>query len=110
MRKISWLHFISIFMVTVAVSAQNLWYILDSKDFNKAVALFKDDQYASAQIIFNKVKETATEELKSVVHIPPIVPFEPINPMQMSWWSNLFRNILQVSNKSGIHWGGAFSF
>jgi hypothetical protein len=41
-------------------------YTHDSKDFNKAVALFKDDQYASAQIIFNKVKETATtEELKS---------------------------------------------
>jgi hypothetical protein len=40
-------------------------YTHDSKDFNKAVA-FKDDQYASAQIIFNKVKETATtEELKS---------------------------------------------
>jgi hypothetical protein len=40
-------------------------YTHDSKDFNKTVA-FKDDQYASAQIIFNKVKETATtEELKS---------------------------------------------
>jgi hypothetical protein len=40
-------------------------YTHDSKDFNKTVALFKDDQYASAQIIF-KVKETATtEELKS---------------------------------------------
>jgi hypothetical protein len=30
-------------------------YTHDSKDFNKAVALFKDDdQYASAQIIFKK--------------------------------------------------------
>lgn len=67
MRKISWLHFISIFIVTVSVSAQkSTIYTHDSKDFNKAVALFKDDQYASAQIIFNKVKETATtEELKS---------------------------------------------
>lgn len=67
MRKISWLHFISIFIVTASVSAQkSTIYTHDSKDFNKAVALFKDDQYASAQIIFNKVKETATtEELKS---------------------------------------------
>ena len=67
MRKISWLHFISIFIVTACVSAQkSTIYTHDSKDFNKAVALFKDDQYASAQIIFNKVKETATtEELKS---------------------------------------------
>ena len=67
MRKISWLHFISIFIVTASVSAQkSTIYTHDSKDFNKAVALFKDDQYASAQIIFNKVKENATtEELKS---------------------------------------------
>jgi hypothetical protein len=36
MRKISWLHFISIFMVTVAVSAQkSMIYTHDSKDFNK---------------------------------------------------------------------------
>jgi hypothetical protein len=54
-------------MVTVAVwHTKSMIYTHDSKDFNKAVALFKDDQYASAQIIFNKVKETATtEELKS---------------------------------------------
>ena len=67
MRKISWLHFISICIVTATVSAQkSTIYTHDSKDFNKAVALFKDDQYSSAQIIFNKVKETATtEELKS---------------------------------------------
>ncbi|HEX9152092.1 MAG TPA: tetratricopeptide repeat protein, partial [Flavobacterium sp.] len=67
MRKISWLFLLALFIITAAVSAQkSTIYTNDSKDFNKAVALFKDAQYASAQIIFNKVKETATtEELKS---------------------------------------------
>lgn len=67
MRKISWLFFLALFIITATISAQkSTIYTSDSKDFNKAVALFKDAQYASAQIIFNKVKETATtEELKS---------------------------------------------
>jgi TolA-binding protein len=67
MRKISWLFFFLLFIITATISAQkSTIYTHDSKDFNKAVSLFKDAQYASAQIIFNKVKETATtEELKS---------------------------------------------
>ena len=67
MRKFSWLYFFSCFIITVAVSAQkSTIYTHELKDFNKAVYLFKDQQYASAQLIFDKVKETATtEELKS---------------------------------------------
>ncbi|MFV7234697.1 tetratricopeptide repeat protein [Flavobacterium sp. ZB4R12] len=67
MRKISWGYFFFFFIITATISAQkSTIYTHDSKDFNKAVSLFKDAQYASAQIIFNKVKETATtEELKS---------------------------------------------
>ncbi|MFV8370284.1 tetratricopeptide repeat protein [Flavobacterium sp. LB2R40] len=67
MRKLSWGYFFSFFIVTAAISAQkSTIYTHESKDFNKAVSLFKDSQYASAQIIFNKVKETATtDELKS---------------------------------------------
>nr|WP_314896471.1 tetratricopeptide repeat protein [uncultured Flavobacterium sp.] len=67
MRKISWSYFFFFFIITATISAQkSTIYTHDSKDFNKAVLLFKDAQYASAQIIFNKVKETATtEELKS---------------------------------------------
>ena len=67
MRKISWLFFIPIFIMTASISAQkSTIYTHDSKDFNRAVSLFKDAQYASAQLIFNKVKEAATtEELKS---------------------------------------------
>lgn len=64
MRKISWLFFIPIFIIAAAVSAQkSTIYTHDSKDFNKAVSLFKDAQYASAQLIFNKVKETATTDM-----------------------------------------------
>ncbi|POY41094.1 hypothetical protein C3L50_00775 [Flavobacterium alvei] len=41
-------------------------YTHDSKDFDKALALYNDKQYASAQFIFDKVKSaTANEELKS---------------------------------------------
>ena len=67
MRKISWIFLFSLFIITAAVSAQkSTIYTSDSKDFNKAVSLFNDAQYASAQIIFNKVKSTATtEELQS---------------------------------------------
>lgn len=67
MRKSSWLFFIFLFCITISISAQkSTIYTHESKDFTKALSLFKDGQYASAQIIFNKVKETAnTEELKS---------------------------------------------
>jgi TolA-binding protein len=67
MRKISWLYFSLVFPITASVSAQkSTIYTHDLKDFNKAVSLFKDSQYTSAQLIFNKVKETAaTEELQS---------------------------------------------
>ncbi|RTZ05591.1 tetratricopeptide repeat protein [Flavobacterium bomense] len=67
MRKISWL-FCSFFISsTISISAQkSTIYTHDLKDFNKAVSLFNEEQYASAQIIFNKVKESAgTDELKS---------------------------------------------
>ena len=67
MRKFSWRYFYSFFIITAAITAQkSTIYTHESKDFNKAVSLFKGQQYASAQLIFNKVKETATtEELKS---------------------------------------------
>ncbi|WP_035670655.1 tetratricopeptide repeat protein [Flavobacterium sp. 83] len=67
MRKISWPSLFLFFIIASTVFAQkSTIYTSDLKDFNEAVALFKDGQYASAQIIFNKVRETATtEELKS---------------------------------------------
>ncbi|WP_413998969.1 tetratricopeptide repeat protein [Flavobacterium sp. W1B] len=67
MRKLSWLFFLLIFVKSLTASAQkSAIYTHDLKDFDQAVSLFKDNQYASAQIIFDKVKsETKNEELKS---------------------------------------------
>jgi TolA-binding protein len=67
MRKLSWLFFLLIFIESFTVSAQkSTIYTHDLKDFNKAVSLFRDSQFASAQIIFEKVKAgTASDELKS---------------------------------------------
>lgn len=67
MRKHSWLLYFLIFFCAGSVSAQkSAIYTHDSKDFDKAVSLYNDKQYASARIIFEKVKATATnEELQS---------------------------------------------
>ena len=67
MRKISWLYLFLFFIISAAISAQqSTIYTHDLKEYNKALSLFNDKQYASAQIIFDKVKGTAaTEELQS---------------------------------------------
>ncbi|SEG07512.1 tetratricopeptide repeat protein [Flavobacterium urumqiense] len=67
MRKISWLYLFLLFIIAATGSAQkSTIYTHDLKEYNKALSLFNDKQYASAQIIFDKVKETAaTEELQS---------------------------------------------
>lgn len=67
MRKLSWGYLLASFIISAGVSAQKSdIYTHESKDFNRAVSLFKGQQYASAQLMFNKVAETAaTEELKS---------------------------------------------
>jgi TolA-binding protein len=67
MRIFSWLFFLLTFVGTFIVSAQkSKIYTHDLADYNKALSLFNDMQYASAQIIFEKVKlETTDEELKS---------------------------------------------
>jgi TolA-binding protein len=67
MHKISWLFFLFVFIQSLSVSAQkSAIYTYDSKDFDKAVALYNDQQYASAQLLFEKVKSATTnEELQS---------------------------------------------
>lgn len=67
MRKLSWLLYLLIFVRAVSMTAQKSdIYTHDSKDFDKALSLYNDKQYASAQIIFEKVKSAATnEELQS---------------------------------------------
>ena len=67
MRKLSWLLLALIFVQATSVVAQkSAIYTHDSKDFDKALSLFNDAQYPSAQIIFEKVKSAvANEELRS---------------------------------------------
>ncbi|WP_281298467.1 tetratricopeptide repeat protein [Flavobacterium limnophilum] len=67
MHKISWLFFLFVFIQSLSISAQkSAIYTHDSKDFDKALSLYNERQYASAQLLFEKVKSAAAnEELKS---------------------------------------------
>lgn len=63
MRKFSGFLFFLIFIGSVTVSAQkSAIYTHDLKDFNKALYLYNEKQYASAKILFDKVKVTASQE------------------------------------------------
>ena len=67
MRKISRLLFILFFISITTISAQkSAIYTHDSKDFEKALLLYNEHQYFSAQLLFEKVKTAAAnEELES---------------------------------------------
>lgn len=68
MRKISRFFLFQIILISTAVSAQkSAIYTYELKDFDKALALYNDKQYASAQHIFEYVKNNTapTEEVKS---------------------------------------------
>jgi len=63
MRKLSWFFLFQIILISTIVSAQkSAIYTYDLKDFDKALALYNDKQYASAQLIFQHVKSNATTE------------------------------------------------
>jgi tetratricopeptide (TPR) repeat protein len=63
MRKLSWFFLLQIILISTTVSAQkSAIYTYDLKDFDKALALYNDKQYASAQHIFEYVKNHATTE------------------------------------------------
>ena len=63
MRKLSWFFLLPIILFSTIVSAQkSAIYTYDLKDFDKALALYNDKQYASAQLIFEHVKNDATTE------------------------------------------------
>lgn len=58
MRKLSWLTILLIIIGIETVSAQqSAVYTYELVDYNKAVLLYEEKQYQSAQIIFNKVKD-----------------------------------------------------
>ncbi|KQO33140.1 hypothetical protein ASF10_18870 [Flavobacterium sp. Leaf82] len=63
MRKLSWFFLLPIILISTIVSAQkSAIYTYDLKEFDKALALYNDKQYASAQLIFEHVKNNATTE------------------------------------------------
>lgn len=63
MRKLSWFFLLPIILFSTIVSAQkSAIYTYDLKEFDKALALYNDKQYASAQLIFEHVKNNATTE------------------------------------------------
>lgn len=67
MRKFSRFLFFLFFLGFTVISAQkSTIYLHDSKDFDKALSLYHEAQFASAQLIFEKVKLASTnEEMKS---------------------------------------------
>ena len=67
MHKFSWFYYSLFLAGSFSMSAQkSIIYTHELKDFDRAVYLFKEQQYASAQILFDKVKEdTDNEEVKS---------------------------------------------
>jgi tetratricopeptide (TPR) repeat protein len=67
MRKISRLLLLLFFISISTISAQkSAIHTSDSKDLDKALSLYNDKQYASAQLLFEKVKSAvANEELQS---------------------------------------------
>ncbi|WP_026713362.1 tetratricopeptide repeat protein [Flavobacterium daejeonense] len=63
MRKFSWLLFLLVLAKTNSLSAQeSSIYTSKLKEFDRAVSLYKDNQYASAQYLFEKVKATTQDE------------------------------------------------
>nr|WP_315220615.1 tetratricopeptide repeat protein [uncultured Flavobacterium sp.] len=63
MRKLSWFFLIQILLISTTVLAQkSAIYTYDLKDFDKALALYNDKQYTSAQLIFERIKNNATTE------------------------------------------------
>src|SRR6187551_551022 len=48
--------------ITSLYSQESAIYTYSSKDFDKALSLYEDKQYASAQIIFKDVQDVATTE------------------------------------------------
>jgi len=67
MRKLTGLFFFLLFVqITSLYSQESIIYTQPSKDFDKALLLFEDNQYAAAQILFGTVKsKTLNKGLQS---------------------------------------------
>jgi hypothetical protein len=95
MRKLSWLLLLVLFQIFLFRHKINNTH--DLKDFN-TLSLFNDGQFASSQIIFEKVKsETNDDELKSDCSYYDATCAIRLNQIMLTClWSVLFRIIPQV--------------
>ena len=62
MKILSKIFLLLIFVSQIAIAQQSAVYTDQNQDFNKAVQLYKDQQFQAAQILFDKVKSTSTSE------------------------------------------------
>lgn len=67
MRKINRLLYLSLSLGSLTASAQqSAVYTSELSDFNHAVALYNEEQYLAAQILFNKVKSAQVNSNKEI--------------------------------------------
>lgn len=62
MKILSKIFLLQIFVAQIAIAQQSAVYIDHNQDYNKAVQLYKEQQFQASQILFDKVKSTATSE------------------------------------------------
>src|SRR6478672_2340317 len=61
MRKLSWIFILFLFTRTLSVHAQKSEiYTNDSEEYNRALYLYQNQQYQSAQILFDRILSEAT--------------------------------------------------
>src|SRR5690606_5339061 len=66
MHKKSWLLIILVLSGTLASAQQSEIYTHDLSEYNRALSLYKDSQYQSAQLLFEKVKtETKYSDIEA---------------------------------------------
>ena len=62
MNILTKLSLLLLFISQSLIAQQSAVYTDQNQDFNKAVQLYKDQQFQASQILFDKVKSTATSE------------------------------------------------
>lgn len=85
MRKLPGLFlFLFTVQITSLYSQESTIYTYPLKDFNKALSLYEDKQYASAQIILRMFRMLSRPKVcdQIVPIILPIAPFAPIRIMR----------------------------
>ena len=84
MKQIKGLLFLLIFIASsTTFSQKSAIYSNDLEDFQRAVNLYKNNQYQSAQIIFDKVKANNDNADKPQNNIS-VMPISPVDVSELS--------------------------